>query len=56
MRGVSLALGDFRMPVFSLSVARDEGELWGGFEWLMRWLGASCCVVINLAQERDIRH
>ena len=41
-RAVAVALlsrGDFRAPILSLSVARDDGGLDEGFEWLMQLLG-----------------
>lgn len=49
--GFSLSAGAFRVPLFNLSVARDEVELTGGFESFMRWMGAFCRVVMNLVQE-----
>ena len=34
-----LSLGDFRAPIFSLSVARDDVGLEGEFELFMQLLG-----------------
>jgi len=36
---VLLSLGDFRAPILSLSVARDDAGLDEGFEWFMQFWG-----------------